>query len=156
MGADSEHEEEALPALDHLRCLRDGDLLGRVGPAGGQDGGAELGREPLGRIREPLEAPLLRQINEVIPMAPDAGRPGDPLRHLHGGACLLRDREPEKDQVHVEGHGEVAGTGYDAPVGLPEVLVVGIVETDGGTAASHRAFLLRPTMAYASPSRKIS
>ena len=156
MRPDSEHEKQALTVLDHLDGLGDGDLLRRLGPARGEHGSAQLGREPFRRIRELLEAPFLGEIHEIVAMMPDARGARYPVRHLYGRARLLRDREPEQDQIHVKGHREVSGAGYDASVRLSEVLIVGVVEAYGDPAASHHCFLLRPTMAYASPSRKTS
>ena len=143
----AEQERDALAALDHLGHLPERELPLRVRPAGGEDNLPQLGRETLPRIREAVEPAGLRHLQEVLPVATDARGPCDPFRDLHGRAGILRDREAEEGETHVVRPREVPCAGYDAPVGLPEVLVVRVVESYRDPSASHRPVLLRPTMA---------
>ena len=135
--ADSEQQRDALSALHHRDRVRQGHLLLGVGLAGRQYDLPQLGREPLPGVREALEPAGLRHLHEVLAVTADAGGAGHPLRDLLRGAGVLRDREPEQRQTHVVGPGKVPGAGYDPPVGLPEVLVVRVVESYGDPSASH-------------------
>ena len=137
VGTDPEKKRYALTAGDHVHGLRQGDLLLGIGFACGEHDLAELGRESLAGIREALEAAALGHLHEVLAVSTDAGGPCDPLRDLLGRAGVLGDRESEQRQTHVVGPRQVPCAGYDAPVGLPEVLVVRVVESDRYPAASH-------------------
>lgn len=143
----AEQERDALTALDHLGHLPERELPLRVRSAGGEDHLPQLGRETLSRIREAVEPAGLRHLQEVLPVTADARGPCDPFGDLHWCAGVLRDREAEEGETHVVRPRKVPCAGYDAPVGLPEILVVRVVESYRDPSAPHRPVLLRPTMA---------
>ncbi|MPM98127.1 hypothetical protein SDC9_145310 [bioreactor metagenome] len=121
MGPYPEHQKNAAASVDHRNDLFFCHGLLRVRLAGGEYRLPQLRRESFVRVAEAEEAALLCKLHEVSPVRTYASRPSDPLRKLLGLLYVIRERETEKSQIHIERQCESPRSCQYSSVGLPEL-----------------------------------